>query len=70
MEPNFTKYEMARLIGARSLQISRGAPILLKLNKKELEAINYNPVAIAKRELNQGVLPITIRRPLPEKIKQ
>ena len=63
----FTKYEKARIVGARALQISFGAPIILKLKKKDFEEINYNPVEIAKREFEQGVLPITIKRPLPKK---
>ena len=61
----FTKYEKARIIGARALQISMGAPFLTKMSKEELEVINYNPVEIAKIEFNKGILPITIKRPLP-----
>ena len=37
-----TKYEKARLIGARSMQISMGAPILLKLTSKKLEELKYD----------------------------
>lgn len=64
----FTKYETARIIGARALQIGMGAPFLLKLDKNKLEEINYNPVEIAKMEFEKNVLPISIRRPMPEKI--
>lgn len=60
-----TKYEKARIIGARALQLSSGAPLLLKFTEKELEEINFNPIEIAKRELNEDVLPITIKRPMP-----
>jgi len=67
MQEKFTKYEIARMIGARALQIASGAPILLKLDKKELEEINYNTITIAKMEFEKGVLPITIKRPLPKK---
>tara|TARA_Y100000034_G_C6654331_1_gene286542 strand:- start:217 stop:417 length:201 start_codon:yes stop_codon:yes gene_type:complete len=63
----FTKYERARIIGARALQIGMGAPLLLKMGKKALEEINYNPVEIAKMEFAKGILPITIKRPLPQK---
>jgi len=63
----YTKYEKARMIGSRSLQISMGAPFLLKLEEKDLKKINYNPVAIAKLEFEQGVIPMTIKRPLPGK---
>ncbi len=63
----YTKYEIARIIGARALQLSMGAPILLKFTKKDLEKINYNPLEISKMEFDKDLLPITIRRPLPEK---
>lgn len=63
----YTKYEKARIIGARALQLSMGAPFLFKLSKKGLEKINYNPVDIAKKEFDKGILPITIKRPLPNR---
>jgi DNA-directed RNA polymerase subunit K len=59
----YTKYEKARMIGSRSLQIAMGAPFLLKLSKKELEKVKYNPIEIAMQEFSAGVLPITVRRP-------
>ena len=65
---NYTKYERARLIGSRALQIAMGAPLLLDLKEKDLEKINYNTIEIAKMEFENGIIPITIRRPLPEKI--
>ena len=58
-----TKYEGARLIGARALQLAMGAPLLLSLKEKDLELINYNPIEIAKLEFQRGVLPLVIRRP-------
>ncbi|MEA3379168.1 MAG: DNA-directed RNA polymerase subunit K [Nanoarchaeota archaeon] len=64
---NYTKFEKARILGARALQIAMGAPLLLKFKKAELEAINYSPVDIAKLEMEKGVIPITIKRPLPIK---
>ncbi|MBI4153902.1 DNA-directed RNA polymerase subunit K [Candidatus Woesearchaeota archaeon] len=64
----YTKYERARLIGARALQLAMGAPMLLNLKKAELESLKYSPVAISKMEFEKGVLPITIKRPLPEKV--
>ena len=60
-----TQYEKARLIGARALQISMGAPILIKLKKEDYEKVLYNPIKIAKQELEKGVLPITIKKPMP-----
>ncbi len=64
----FTKYEKARIIGARALQIAMGAPLLLKLSEDDLEDINYSPIEIAKMEFDKDILPITIKRPLPEKV--
>jgi DNA-directed RNA polymerase subunit K/omega len=61
----YTKYEIARMIGSRALQISQGAPFLIKLSEKELEEIRYDPIKIAQKELALGVLPITVRRPSP-----
>ena len=63
----YTKYEKARMIGSRALQIAMGAPFLIKLTKKDLEAIGYNTIEIAKLEFEKGVLPITVKRPLPGK---
>jgi len=67
LENQFSKYEVARILGARALQIAMDAPLLLKIDEKELEAINFNPLEIAKKELIAGVLPITVNRPLPKK---
>lgn len=60
-----TKYERARIIGSRALQISMGAPFLIKLSTKQLEEVEYNPVRIAKLEFEKGVIPITVKRVLP-----
>jgi DNA-directed RNA polymerase subunit K len=61
----FTKYERARIIGSRALQISMGAPFLLKIPKKKLEELEFNPVKIVRLEYEAGVIPITVRRVLP-----
>ncbi|MEM4605719.1 MAG: DNA-directed RNA polymerase subunit K [Candidatus Pacearchaeota archaeon] len=66
----FTKYEKARIIGARALQISMNAPILIKLTKEELEDLNYDSIKIAEKELEEGVLPISVERPMPIKIEE
>ena len=58
----FTKYERARAMGARALQISMGAPFTIKISKKELEELNYNPVKIAILEYKKGALPITVKK--------
>jgi DNA-directed RNA polymerase subunit K len=59
----YTKYEKARMIGSRALQLSMGAPFLLDLSTEELETLQYNPIRIALREFEEDVLPITVRRP-------
>lgn len=61
----YTKYERARMLGSRALQISMGAPFLVKLSKEELEGIKFDPLEIAKLEFDQGVIPLTVKRPLP-----
>jgi DNA-directed RNA polymerases I, II, and III subunit RPABC2 len=58
--PKVTRFEKARIIGARALQISMGAPILVDA------AENTNPIDIALVELEAGILPITVRRTLPD----
>ncbi|MBI2664147.1 DNA-directed RNA polymerase subunit K [Candidatus Woesearchaeota archaeon] len=63
---DFTRYEKARIIGARALQISSGAPFAIKLSEEELEKIHYNPVEIAKMEFEKGAIPITVKRPVSE----
>ena len=61
----YTKYEKARMVGSRALQLSMGAPFLLKLSEKDLEKLNYNPIRIALIEFDAGIIPITVKRPLP-----
>ena len=63
----YTKYEKARIIGSRALQIAQGAPFKIELSQKQLEELRYNPIEIAKLEYTEGVIPITIRRPKVEK---
>ena len=54
-----TRFEAARLLGARALQISLGAPILVKVEKET------NPIEIAKLEFKNKIIPITVKRKLP-----
>jgi len=70
MEQQFTKYEIARIIGARALQIAMDAPLLLKMPEEELKELNYDALRIAERELKEGVLPISINRPVPKLRKE
>ena len=61
----YTKYEHARIVGARALQISMGAPFMLKLTDEDLKKIGYNTIEIAKLEFKQGLIPITVKKPMP-----
>jgi len=63
----FTRYEIARIIGARALQVSMDAPLLVKVSSEELDELNYDPIKIAEKEFDSGVLPITVNRPSPQK---
>ncbi len=62
-----SKYEKARLLGSRALQLAMGAPMLVKLDKEDLEKIKYNPIEIAKKELEAGNLPMEIKRVVKNK---
>lgn len=61
----YTKYETARMIGARALQISMGAPFLVKLDAEDLKKLHYNPIEIAKLEFEKSVIPIAVKKPMP-----
>lgn len=60
----YTKYEIARMIGSRALQLSMGAPFLVKLSPEDLEKMHYDPIEIALKEFEAGILPITVKRPV------
>ena len=55
--PKVTRFEKARIIGARALQIAMGAPILVAPERKLM-----GPIDIALKEFEQGVVPITVKR--------
>jgi len=59
MAMQYTRFERARIIGARALQISMGAPILLDIPKGIVD-----PIEIATLEFERGVTPITVKREL------
>ncbi len=61
MSEKLTRYERARVIGARALQISLGAPVLIDVDRKE-------PIDIALIELEKGVIPITVKRTIKGKL--
>ncbi|MEM0453518.1 MAG: DNA-directed RNA polymerase subunit K [Sulfolobales archaeon] len=58
--PKLTRYEKARIVSARALQLSLGAPPLIDVSK-----LPRDNVIIAIEELKRGVLPITIIRVKP-----
>ncbi|KAL1954979.1 hypothetical protein VTO42DRAFT_386 [Malbranchea cinnamomea] len=58
--PYMTKYERARILGTRALQISMNAPILVDLEGET------DPLQIALKELNQKKIPLIVRRYLPD----
>ncbi len=49
------RYEKARIIGARALQVAYGAPVLVDTDQTQ-------PILIAAEEYDEGVLPFTVRR--------
>ena len=53
----YTRFEKARMVGARALQISLGAPILVDYPEDILD-----PVDIAMMEYDEGIVPITVTR--------
>ena len=55
-----TKYERARILGTRALQISMNAPVMV-----DLEGLT-DPLKIAERELEQRKIPLIVRRYLPD----
>ncbi|OJK01033.1 DNA-directed RNA polymerase core subunit RPO26 [Aspergillus aculeatinus CBS 121060] len=58
--PYMTKYERARVLGTRALQISMNAPVLVDLEGET------DPLQIAIKELNQKKIPLIVRRYLPD----
>ena len=58
--PTLTRFEKARIMGARALQLSLGAPPFIPIPKTARISLD-----IAMEELEQRVIPITIRRVLP-----
>jgi len=51
----YNRYEKARILGARALQVSYGAPVLVETEQSE-------PILVAAEEYDAGVLPFTVRR--------
>ena len=55
MSQTDNRYEKARIIGARALQVAYGAPVLVETDRTE-------PILIAAEEYDAGVLPFTVNR--------
>lgn len=53
----YTRFERARIIGARALQISLGAPILVDVSETTID-----PIEISIMEYERGVIPMTVKR--------
>jgi DNA-directed RNA polymerase subunit K len=53
----YTRFEKARIIGARALQLTMGAPILIDVPKNMID-----PIKMATQEYEEGIVPITVRR--------
>ncbi len=53
----YSKFEKARIVGARALQLAHGAPPLIKVPEGITE-----PLDLAELEFNKGIIPITIIR--------
>jgi DNA-directed RNA polymerase I, II, and III subunit RPABC2 len=58
--PTLTRFEKARIMGARALQLSLGAPMFIEIPKNATTSLE-----IAMEELKQRVIPIVIKRTLP-----
>lgn len=58
--PYMTKYERARLLGTRALQISMNAPVLVDTGGET------DPLQIALKELQEKKIPLVVRRYLPD----
>jgi len=58
--PTLTRFEKARIMGARALQLSLGAPIFIEIPENATTSLE-----IAMEELKQRVIPIVIKRTLP-----
>ena len=61
----YTRFERARIVGARALQIAMGAPVLI-----EAPSGAVDPIEIATLEFQKGALPITVARERPSDIRR
>jgi len=57
LEQTLSRFEKARIIGARALQLSMGAPVLIKMAEESID-----PVRIATMEFDKDAIPISVNR--------
>ena len=62
---HLTRFERAKIIGSRALQLSLGAPAFVKVSKSI-----HDPILLATYELDKTVMPLTIRRTYPDGTSQ
>ncbi|MCH2403595.1 MAG: DNA-directed RNA polymerase subunit K [Nitrososphaerales archaeon] len=62
---HLTRFERAKIIGSRALQLSLGAPPFVKVSKSI-----HDPILIATLELDKTVMPLIIRRTYPDGTSQ
>jgi DNA-directed RNA polymerase subunit K len=60
MEKTYTRFERARIIGARALHIASGAEPLIKTKEE-------SPIKIAEMEFEKGLVPLDVKRKMPVK---
>ncbi|MEM2247326.1 MAG: DNA-directed RNA polymerase subunit K [Thermoproteota archaeon] len=63
LKKKLTKFEKARIIGLRALELSLGAPPLIPIDQ---EGGRMSTIEIAKREVEMKVLPLIIGRRMPD----
>ena len=61
---DYTRFEKARIVGARALQLSMGAPPLIEMPPEV-----RNPVRVAMREYEAGAIPLTVKRSSTHQVK-
>lgn len=62
---DYTRFEKARIVGARALQLSMGAPPLIEMPPEV-----RNPVQVAMREYAADAIPLTVQRTKTHQVNQ
>ena len=60
-DKNYTRFERARIIGARALQLASGADPFVKTKEQD-------PIKIAEMEFEKGVIPLDVKKKMPPKL--